>query len=517
MGPAKKVTVEQYMVDRIRAFQRSCPRNKRCEDCTERGPTYVCVDYRTFVCQLCSGIHREFGHRTKGISLSQWTSHEVEELERGGNEEAARIWLAKWSAQDTPEPDGSEPELLREFLRKKYVEKRWFKADGVKRENHADEKPPAEEATRSRKEAKAASGEARPQREATAPAPQQSVCDLLTGEEPVSVGAPVAAAPPAGIVLLDLDSAPAAGGSPASAAGGPGWAADFGAASPAPVAAAAPVGSPVHASAPAVASAVPAQRQDGLLGIDFLAQPTSSVASGLLGLDLSGGPSSPPAAAAGDPLLGMSMAPTPEAAGSSAPEVAATPGERLRQALLGGGAGNQAAELNRLFAESRTPVAAPAEVSASARFEALQGNLSSLFSVSPAPMPGLHNVPALPPATAATGSSNGPSPFATPSGPPSWPPYGGAFPSAYGLPQTYAPAYQPAAVPPFGAPAAAAFFGGAQMHQAMRAPAPQMPKQVAAQPPEEPPSPPSKQNGQFGDLLAQFTEKHPMTGFSVLA
>jgi len=116
----------QSAVERIRASQRSSQANKRCADCIERGPTYICLDFHTFVCQTCSGIHREFGHKIKGISLSEWTIGEVDAIEKGGNERAAQTWLARWTSSEFEEPDNSDMDRVREFIKSKYVDKRWF-------------------------------------------------------------------------------------------------------------------------------------------------------------------------------------------------------------------------------------------------------------------------------------------------------------------------------------------------------------------------------------------------------
>lgn len=123
MAPAKGPS----MVERLRAFQRSNQANKRCANCPERGPTYICLDFQTFVCQTCSGLHREFGHKIKSISLSEWTSFEVEHLEAGGNERAALMWMNRWSEAEFPEPDSSNMDALRVFIKMKFVEKRWFR------------------------------------------------------------------------------------------------------------------------------------------------------------------------------------------------------------------------------------------------------------------------------------------------------------------------------------------------------------------------------------------------------
>mmetsp|Transcript_102384 Transcript_102384/g.285270 ORF Transcript_102384/g.285270 Transcript_102384/m.285270 type:complete len:496 (+) Transcript_102384:93-1580(+) len=117
---------EKDLVGRIRAFQRAVQANKRCADCVERGPTYVCLDFQTFVCQTCSGLHREFGHKIKSISLSQWSPAEVDAIEAGGNERAAQKWLDRLSREEHPEPDSSDLDKLREFLKLKYIEKSWL-------------------------------------------------------------------------------------------------------------------------------------------------------------------------------------------------------------------------------------------------------------------------------------------------------------------------------------------------------------------------------------------------------
>ncbi|EKX51213.1 hypothetical protein GUITHDRAFT_66277 [Guillardia theta CCMP2712] len=40
--------------------------------------TSICMDYGTFVCTNCAGIHREFQHKCKGITMSNWTLEEVD-------------------------------------------------------------------------------------------------------------------------------------------------------------------------------------------------------------------------------------------------------------------------------------------------------------------------------------------------------------------------------------------------------------------------------------------------------
>ena len=40
--------------------------NKKCFDCGEKGTTYVCIDFGTFICSRCAGILRELNFKVKG-------------------------------------------------------------------------------------------------------------------------------------------------------------------------------------------------------------------------------------------------------------------------------------------------------------------------------------------------------------------------------------------------------------------------------------------------------------------
>lgn len=47
---------ETALLEGLRSFQKSCIENRRCANCSEIGPNYVCIDFGTFVCSVCSGI-----------------------------------------------------------------------------------------------------------------------------------------------------------------------------------------------------------------------------------------------------------------------------------------------------------------------------------------------------------------------------------------------------------------------------------------------------------------------------
>ncbi|KAG7645580.1 Arf GTPase activating protein [Arabidopsis thaliana x Arabidopsis arenosa] len=105
------------------------PPNRRCINCNSLGPQYVCTTFWTFVCMACSGIHREFTHRVKSVSMSKFTSKEVEVLQNGGNQRAREIYLKNWDHQRQRLPENSNAERVREFIKNVYVQKKYAGAN----------------------------------------------------------------------------------------------------------------------------------------------------------------------------------------------------------------------------------------------------------------------------------------------------------------------------------------------------------------------------------------------------
>ena len=115
--------------------------NKRCMDCLEKGPRYVVLNFNIFVCSTCSGIHREFQHRALGVSMSKFTMEQVKELDKGGNKVARKVYMAKWNPSDFPEPESNNKAQIREFIKKKYIEKAWFKKKKKSKDKDKNEEP----------------------------------------------------------------------------------------------------------------------------------------------------------------------------------------------------------------------------------------------------------------------------------------------------------------------------------------------------------------------------------------
>ena len=101
--------------------------NKKCFDCGEKGTTYVCIDFGTFICSRCAGILRELNFKVKGTGVSIFNQKEIDLLEKNGNEVAQKIWMAKYKDGKDKKPNTKNDDELRDFLKDKYKSKKWYK------------------------------------------------------------------------------------------------------------------------------------------------------------------------------------------------------------------------------------------------------------------------------------------------------------------------------------------------------------------------------------------------------
>ncbi|WOG82281.1 hypothetical protein DCAR_0101444 [Daucus carota subsp. sativus] len=116
---------EEKAIERILRVLMKLPENRRCINCNHLGPRYVCTSFSTFVCTVCSGVHREFGHRVKSVSMAHFNHEEVLALQDGGNERAREIYLEGWDPERNTHPDGSDIDRIRDFIKHVYVDKRY--------------------------------------------------------------------------------------------------------------------------------------------------------------------------------------------------------------------------------------------------------------------------------------------------------------------------------------------------------------------------------------------------------
>ncbi|KAF8561800.1 hypothetical protein P879_10321 [Paragonimus westermani] len=99
--------------------------NRYCFDCHQRGPTYVNITIGSFVCTNCGGALRKYNHRVKSISMSNFSSTEMDFLRKRGNKACRQIYLAQ--CEDLTVNERELDDAARdEYLRQKYQLKKWY-------------------------------------------------------------------------------------------------------------------------------------------------------------------------------------------------------------------------------------------------------------------------------------------------------------------------------------------------------------------------------------------------------
>jgi hypothetical protein len=101
------------------------PENKNCFTCTQKGPVYVVTQFSIFVCSSCSAYFRNYNFRVKGISLSNFTKEEVEDLKNGGNGVARNVWLFNWSPDEVALPEHGQEKRIMAFIKYCFVNGAW--------------------------------------------------------------------------------------------------------------------------------------------------------------------------------------------------------------------------------------------------------------------------------------------------------------------------------------------------------------------------------------------------------
>ncbi|GMI81171.1 NSP (nuclear shuttle protein)-interacting GTPase [Hibiscus trionum] len=124
LGEKKKLKDDERIEKEIQSLLK-LPQNKRCINCNLLGPQYVCTTFSTFVCTTCSGIHREFTHRVKSVSMAKFTEEELSALQAGGNERARQIYFKTWDPQRNSFPNSSDLQMLRNFIKHVYVDRQF--------------------------------------------------------------------------------------------------------------------------------------------------------------------------------------------------------------------------------------------------------------------------------------------------------------------------------------------------------------------------------------------------------
>lgn len=69
---------------------------------------------------------RELQFKVKGISMSLFTADDVADVAAGGNTKHNGLYMARYHLKEFSLPNGSDVVKLREFIKSKYNDKKWY-------------------------------------------------------------------------------------------------------------------------------------------------------------------------------------------------------------------------------------------------------------------------------------------------------------------------------------------------------------------------------------------------------
>lgn len=105
--------------------------NRRCCDCSARGPTWASVNLGLFVCLNCSGIHRSLGthlSKVRSTTLDTWLPEQVEFISKLGNVRANNYWEARLP-RGFRRPSEGDMSAMKDFIVEKYQNQAYASSD----------------------------------------------------------------------------------------------------------------------------------------------------------------------------------------------------------------------------------------------------------------------------------------------------------------------------------------------------------------------------------------------------
>ena len=102
--------------------------NSKCFECNQKGTTYICISFGTFVCSECAGVLSNLNYKVKGLGVATFNKNEYEFIIKNGNDKAKLKWLANFNNKDKY-PNNKDYEDIRKFIINKYQYKKYAKED----------------------------------------------------------------------------------------------------------------------------------------------------------------------------------------------------------------------------------------------------------------------------------------------------------------------------------------------------------------------------------------------------
>ena len=99
--------------------------NMKCFECNQKGTTYICTTFGTFVCSDCAGVLSHLNYKVKGLGVASFNKNEYEFILKNGNDFAKKKWMAKFDINKDKYPKPKDYEDIRKNIINKYQFKKY--------------------------------------------------------------------------------------------------------------------------------------------------------------------------------------------------------------------------------------------------------------------------------------------------------------------------------------------------------------------------------------------------------
>ena len=109
--------------------------NMKCFECNQKGTTYICMPFGTFVCSDCSGVLSHLNYKVKGLGVATFNKTEYEFILKNGNDVARKKWMAKFDENKDKYPKHKDYDDIRKCIINKYQFKKYCCDNGNESQN----------------------------------------------------------------------------------------------------------------------------------------------------------------------------------------------------------------------------------------------------------------------------------------------------------------------------------------------------------------------------------------------
>ena len=110
--------------------------NMKCFECNQKGTTYICTTFGTFVCADCAGVLSHLNYKVKGLGVATFNKTEYDFIMKNGNNVAKKKWMAKFDISKDKYPKQKNYEDIRKNIINKYQFKKYCNDDKLDENNN---------------------------------------------------------------------------------------------------------------------------------------------------------------------------------------------------------------------------------------------------------------------------------------------------------------------------------------------------------------------------------------------